>query len=160
MERRLTYDEYELSLLLEADVGRAREQVVVERVRDRRRRLDRARNDQHPFGLERARRDRGGEVAVAMDDVRERLEVGGRVLRLELDRLARLARHHQVHLDVGDVGERLERSVGIQTPARTRDADDQPPLHGCFFYRNRSGYFARTSAASSRDVCATGGKLS
>ena len=66
-----------------------------------------------------------------------------------------------------------ERSEGARNPYfsskngfRAR-ADARPgmtrrlaALRGSQAYRNNSGYFARTSAASSRDVCATFGKLS
>ena len=78
VQRGLAHDQHEPPAFLQAHVGRAREQVRVERVRDRRRRLDRARNHQHAVGLERAARDRRAEIGVAVDDVRQRLEVRAR----------------------------------------------------------------------------------
>ena len=99
VERSLAHHEHKLAPLLQVDVGRAHDQVVVQRVRDPGHRADAAGRDEHAGGLERATRDSRGKVVLLVLHVRERQDVGDLAVGLVLDRRARALRHDRVDLD-------------------------------------------------------------
>ena len=102
VQRRLPHAEDERPPLLEGDVGRARDQGVGEAGRHRARRLDAARHDHHPVRLERARGQRGADVAVAVAPGGERLDVAQRLVGLLDDGALGRVGDHQVRLDARD----------------------------------------------------------
>ncbi len=124
VERRLAYREHEGPALLEGDVGGAADQVVREAGRDRRQRLRAAGGDHHPAREERAARDRRGLVVLAVDGVRERLDLRVGVRGLVLDRDARPARDDQVGLD-RQLAQPLEQPDAVDGARRAGDPDDE-----------------------------------
>lgn len=142
VERRFADDEDEPTFFFEADVGRTHEEIAVERIRDRGRTLHRTRNHEHPARDERTRRDGRRQIIVAMDDVRERFEIGCRVRRFDLDGQTSLTAHNEMHFAIGMGAERAEGRECVGAAARTRDADDDPTHHARF----------RASDAGSRTV--------
>ncbi len=128
VERRLTHDEHEPAAFLQANIGRSHQEIVVERIGDRGGRLHGTRDHEHAVVQERARRNRRAEIVVVVDDVGECREVGRGAVGLELDRPHRLARQHQVNVDVG-TAQRRERGQRVGASARSGDPDDDPFSH-------------------------------
>src|SRR5258706_10781271 len=126
IERRLADHQHELPALFQMHVGRANDEVVVQRVRDRRHRPDAARGDEHAVRDERARGNRRGEILLVVNDVREAEDVREAAVGLVRDGRLRARRHDEVELDGAVRADRLERSDAVDGARRAGDREDDP----------------------------------
>jgi len=126
VQRRLARRQQQRPSFLERDIRRAHQQVVAERVSDRRERPHRARNDGHRVEPEGAARRSRGDVAEAVDDVGQLVDLPGVPVGLQADRLARRGRRDQVHLHAGHARQYLEHPDAVHRTRGPRHAEQKP----------------------------------
>src|SRR5262245_34002402 len=125
-QRGLAHHQHQLAPLLEHDVGRAMHEVLAVAVGNPAEGAHRAGNDHHALGLERARRDRGAHVALAVGDCGESTHLLDGVAGLVLEGALRPFADDEMALDVAAL-ERLEHPHAENGAGRAGHADDETP---------------------------------
>ena len=124
VERRLAHHQYQLASLLQVHVRGAHDEVVIERVRDRRHGAHAAGRHQHARGQEGAAREGRGQILLVVHDVGHSDDVVIAAVRLVRDRRLRAGRHDRVQLDRAVLADHLEGADPVDRARRARQRDD------------------------------------
>src|SRR3989442_10718302 len=127
VEWSFAHHQHQLTPFFENDVGRPVNEVVPLAVRDRRQRTHAAWRDDHPFGDERAARNRGTLIRISVRMPGERLHVVHRIRRLVQKRSYAPLAHDQMRLNAC-ILHYLEQPHTENRARRPGDTDDY--FHG------------------------------
>jgi hypothetical protein len=127
-ERRLAWHQHQAPALLENHVGAAVNEMVAGADGDGGEAAHRARDDHHPFGDERARRDRRAHVVGVIARGCKRPNLIDRLAGLVLDGPLRPVADDEMGLDLA-VPQRLQQPDAEYRPGGTRHPNDQSLRH-------------------------------